>query len=83
MQEIRFIGLDVHKESISIAVAEGGGGPSETIETIPNDVVVVLKCLRKLAGGRRVRCCYEAGPTGFGLCRDRGADPRRGDGSYA
>jgi len=69
MREIRFIGLDVHKESISIAVAEGDGSPPETVATIPNDLALVLKRLRKLAAGRRVRCCYEAGPTGFGLCR--------------
>ncbi|HEX2672934.1 MAG TPA: IS110 family transposase [Polyangiaceae bacterium] len=69
MQEIRFIGLDVHKESISIAVAEGDGSSPETVATIPNDLAVVLKRLRALSRGRPVRCCYEAGPTGFGLCR--------------
>jgi transposase len=69
MQEIRFIGLDVHKESISVAVAEGDGSPPEVLATIPNDLAVVLKRLGKLAQGRKALFCYEAGPTGFGLCR--------------
>jgi transposase len=69
MQGIRFIGLDVHKESISIAMAEADGSPPETLATIPNDLAVVVKRLRKLAQGRQLHCCYEAGPTGFGLCR--------------
>lgn len=68
MQKIRFIGLDVHKESITIAVAEGTE-PAEVVATIPNEMATVLKRLQKLAAGRRACFCYEAGPTGFGLCR--------------
>lgn len=68
MQSVRFIGLDVHKESIAVAVAEGAG-PAEVVATIPNEMGIVLKRLRKLAEGRKTYFCYEAGPTGFGLCR--------------
>ena len=45
---IRSIGLDVHKDSIAIAVAEEGGGEPEILATIPNDLNVLLKHLRKL-----------------------------------
>jgi transposase len=69
MQEIRFVGLDVHKESITIAVAEGGGGAAMAVATIPHDTNVLLKHLRRLATKAAIRCCYEAGPTGFTLCR--------------
>lgn len=68
MQKVRFIGLDVHKESITIAMAEGTE-PAEVVATVPNETVAVLKRLRKLAEGRKAYFCYEAGPTGFGLCR--------------
>jgi transposase len=69
MQKVRFIGLDVHKDSIAIAVAEGEGGLAQVVATIPNEMGTVLKRLRKLAADREAYFCYEAGPTGFGLCR--------------
>jgi transposase len=67
METVRFVGLDVHADSIAIAVAEPGRGEPAGLATIPNDTVMLLKRLRKLG---RVKCCYEAGPTGFGLHRD-------------
>ena len=36
MQKVRFVGLDVHKESIVIAVADGDGSAPENIATVPN-----------------------------------------------
>jgi transposase len=69
MQNVRFVGLDVHKESIAIAVADGDGSPPAEVATIPNDTAALLKRLRKLGLGRQLRCCYEAGPTGYGLQR--------------
>lgn len=69
MQKVRFVGLDVHKESIAIAVADGDGSAPEVVATIPNDTTVLLKRMKKLAAGGRLRCCYEAGPTGFVLQR--------------
>jgi transposase len=67
MEKLRFVGLDVHKESIAIAVADGRGGEPSTLSTIPNDTRILLRQLRKLG---RIQCCYEAGPTGFGLQRE-------------
>jgi transposase len=66
---IRFVGLDVHRDSIAIAVAQGDGQPAESLATIPNDVTGLIRRLRRLAPVESVRCCYEAGPTGFGLAR--------------
>lgn len=70
METVRFVGLDVHADSIAIAVADPGRGEPSSLATIPNDTVALLKRLRRLG---RVRCCYEAGPMGFGLHRDLSA----------
>jgi len=67
METLRFVGLDVHADSIAIAVAEPGRGEPSVLATIPNDTAVLVKRLRKLG---RLKCCYEAGPTGYGLHRD-------------
>lgn len=69
MQKVRFVGLDVHKESIAIAMADGDGSAPENVATIPNDTTLVLKRLKKLGTGATMKCCYEAGPTGFVLQR--------------
>lgn len=65
----RFVGLDVHKSSIAVAVSEGSGGAPQFLGTLPNDVPDLLRTLKKLGDPERVLCCYEAGPTGFALCR--------------
>ena len=70
MEKVRFVGLDVHARSIAIAVADSDGTPPENLATIPTDTQLLLKKLRKLGPLKSLSCCYEAGPTGFGLCRD-------------
>jgi len=62
--------MDVHKDSITIAVAREGREAAETWKTIPNDGVRLRKSLKMLVkSGEVLKVCYEAGPTGFGLCR--------------
>jgi transposase len=73
METVRFVGLDVHKESIAIAVADGAGGEPAVLATIPNDTAMLLKRLGKVGRKSELRCCYEAGPTGYGLQRDLSA----------
>jgi transposase len=69
MEKVRFVGLDVHKESIAIAVADSDGSAASFVSEVPNDLPRLLKELRKLGKASELRCCYEAGPTGFGLHR--------------
>jgi transposase len=64
----RFVGLDVHKETIAVAVADGSL-PAKILSTIPNDLATLLKTLRRLGPPELIVCCYEAGPTGYGLHR--------------
>ena len=70
MSKIRFVGLDVHSRSIAIAVADADGQPPENLAVIANDTQQLLHRLRKLGSLTTLRVVYEAGPTGFGLCRD-------------
>jgi transposase len=69
-QRTRFVGLDVHKASIAVAVAEEGGQPPDSHGIIANDPSAVRKLFRHL-GGEDVRlvAAYEAGPTGFAVHR--------------
>jgi transposase len=66
---LHFVGLDVHRDSIAIAVAKPDGLPAESLATVPNDIVGLIKRLQRLGPVESLRCCYEAGPTGFGLAR--------------
>ena len=65
----QFVGLDVHKDSIVIAVAELGREAARVIGTVPYDWKALRKVLDKLGPRAAVHCCYEAGPTGYGLAR--------------
>ena len=68
---ITYVGLDVHKDSIVVAVAEGGlRGEVREYGRIANTSAALDRLLRKLGGdGMKLRFCYEAGPCGYGIHR--------------
>jgi transposase len=66
MSKIRFVGLDVHAETIAVAVAEPGG-EVRSLGIIPNRPESVRKMIGKLGPVGTLKCCYEAGPTGYVL----------------
>lgn len=69
MTKVRYVGLDVHKDSIVIAVCEPGAQAAEVWKRVPYDLGRLIRQLQKLAPVDCLRVCYEAGPTGYGLYR--------------
>ena len=68
MKKVRFVGLDVHAETIAVAVAENGRDEEvRGLGVIPNRLESVRKLLKKLGPPEQLRVCYEAGPTGYAL----------------
>jgi transposase len=67
-----FVGLDVHAQNITVAVAPGDSCEVRLHGSITHDLHAlekVLARLRKAHPGVELRVCYEAGPTGFVLAR--------------
>ena len=64
MSNVRFIGLDVHAETIAVAVAEPDG-EVRSLGVIPNRPESIRKLVKKLGPAEQLRVCYEAGPTGY------------------
>ncbi len=68
-----YVGLDVHKETIAVAVARPGRGEPDYRGELPNRPKSIEKLTRRLseeAGGAVIQFCYEAGPCGYGLHRE-------------
>jgi len=66
MSKVRFVGLDVHAETIAVAVAEPGG-EVRSHGVIPNRLESIRKLVNKLGPVKQIKACYEAGPTGYVL----------------
>lgn len=68
-RDIRYLGLDVHKATISVAIAEQSGAPT-TYGRIPNDPAAIRTLMTRLGGPQvELHVAYEAGPTGYTLHR--------------
>ena len=67
-----YIGLDVHKETIAVAVARAGRDTPESWGEIANRPKAIAKLIERLNvefDGEVLLFCYEAGPCGYGVYR--------------
>ena len=71
-QSTRFVGMDVHKDTIVVAVtATGEVGKAIPYGTLSNTAAALEKLVKRLhqAGCGPLKFCYEAGPCGYGVHR--------------
>lgn len=71
MNTVKFIGMDVHKKTITVAIAdEGRQNQPRIYGTINNDLSALDKFCRKMVStANQLHFVYEAGPCGYGICR--------------
>jgi transposase len=66
----KFVGMDVHKATITVSVADAGGGEVRYLGEIANTADAIAKLVRQLRkGDGHLSFCYEAGPCGYGIHR--------------
>ena len=66
----KYVGLDVHKETIAVAVADADGAEVRYFGQMTNTPEAIEKLVRQLRkGGAQLSFCYEAGPCGYGIHR--------------
>jgi transposase len=65
----KYVGLDVSKEKIAVAIADEGRDAPRYWGMIPHTVEAVKKLMNQLGNPEQLQVCYEAGPTGYGLYR--------------
>jgi transposase len=65
---LTYLGLDVHRDTISVAVLRPDHDAPE-VERIAHDGPSVRRLVARFPDPQRLRACYEAGPTGYELAR--------------
>ncbi len=68
---IIYLGMDVHKESITIAVLPEGAKSPTRLDKLPNDLPKLKKWLERVARDGEIRACYEASGAGDRFDRRR------------
>src|SRR6202171_4987314 len=66
MKKVRFLGSDVHAETIAVAIAEPNG-EVRSLGIIPNGEESIRRLVKKLGPSEQLQACYEAGRTGYVL----------------
>ena len=68
-RSIIYIGMDVHKESITIAVLPEGAKSPTRLDRLPNDLPKLKKWLERVSRDGEIRACYEASGAGYVIHR--------------
>ena len=64
-----YLGMDVHKDSITIAVLPAGAKSPTRVDRLLNDLPKLRRYLERLARDGDIRACYEASGAGYVLHR--------------
>lgn len=66
----KYVGMDVHKATIAVSVADAVGGDARYLGEVSNTPEALIKLVRQLKKGEaQLSFCYEAGPCGYGIHR--------------
>lgn len=68
-RSIIYLGMDVHKDSITIAILPAGAKAPTRVERLPNELPKLKRFLDRLARDGELRACYEASGAGYVLHR--------------
>ncbi len=69
-ESIKYVGMDVHKQTIAVSVAPSDGAEVRYVGEIANTAQAVEKLVKQLRKeGADLKFCYEAGPCGYGIHR--------------
>ena len=67
---ILYLGLDGHKDSVTVAVFAAAGSEPLLLENLPYDLHKIRRFLQRLSrNGEQIRACYEASGAGYVLQR--------------
>ncbi len=65
-----FLGLDVHKESVTIAVLPADAAAPTRVDKLPHDLRKIRRYIERLGPSEKIRACYEASGAGYVLHRE-------------
>ena len=82
MESVRFVGMDVHKDTIDLAVLGGHGGQVDFERRVGGTPEAVKKVIRQLKRNHLVVAGYEAGCMRVAVCWS-GTGSRRAEGTRA
>ena len=64
----KYVGMDVHKSTIAVAIVEAGRKQPVSYGIIENSPQIIARMVKKLSKGKtKLTFCYEAGPCGYGV----------------
>jgi transposase len=69
VRPIIYLGMDVHKESITIAVLPQGAKTPSRLDKLPNDLPKLKQWIERVARDGEIQACYEASGAGYVLHR--------------
>ena len=64
-----YVGMDVHKDSVMVAVLPAGAAEPTVVKRLPNEVRKLRRFFERLSRQGEVRACYEASGAGYVLQR--------------
>ena len=66
-ESLIFVGMDVHQDTVTLAVFEGASKEEAVVQKLPNDLRKLRRFFDRWAKRGEIRTCYEASGAGYVL----------------